>query len=314
MKVLLHSGRNIRSNHQEYLDFSGTSYLNLPYEPEFQSLFLEGMSYYGLSNGKSPFSNPQLDIYNQLEELLAGYYHFEDALLFQTGFAASRSLVEYFIEKNYSIRYSRISHPAIKVQHVPSDRFVYASDVIDPVSLRTFKDCNLSHTKHALILDASHAFGVLDEELRNLHDRYDEILLCGSLNKGLGINAGVILCSSRRKRELMQLHAYSTSGCPSPAACYALFKAFETGFIEKQQAKLYRNILFFPQHSAYRMIENFPVLTFQNQSEEYFQKFLDNNIFIWRNDYPQNSGSAINRAVIHSGFEKQDLEEILEIV
>ncbi len=69
-------GRTAIINNEEYLFFSGYSYLGLGLNKEFTSLVKEGIDKYGVVYPSSRISNTPLDLYTEFEEKLAQVQNF----------------------------------------------------------------------------------------------------------------------------------------------------------------------------------------------------------------------------------------------
>jgi len=304
------NGRTTTIDGKEYVYFGGTSYLNLPYESTFHGFVTEGMALYGNSLGSSPITAPRLAIYEELEAFLAQYYGFEAALLFATGRAATQALVQ-LAAKRFHIIYGPFAHSTLQTRQTNSESAptIWINDFIDPISLERVDEVD-DIPEGPKIIDASHAFGVLDKDLGAFCQRQNAFA-CGSLNKGLGIHAGLVLCDSETKKALQQTLAYQSSSNASPALCYALLRAFEGGFIEEQQEKLQN---FVNQLASIEKIEikpPFPVGYFKSRAPLY-DKLKDNSVLLWKGGY----GAPLvkpNRFVVCAGHSKSDVLRLITL-
>ena len=311
--VSQNNGRTLRIGQQQYLNLTGTSYLNLPYLEAFQQLIVEGMQTYGASYGSSPLSEPQFAVFNELARFLAEFYGTEAALLCQTGFVASQLAVAIVEQEGFELVQHSNFHPAIERQNVkPSSQKAIAATIVDPISI-SFLCLNEVENFEAKIIDASHGFGICDELLREFA-KEPNTLICGSLNKALGINGGMILGSQKKINAIKDLPAYSTSSVASPAFCYALLQAFKTGIIQSQKEKLNQLLTLIPQSENYDFQVPLPVLNLADEREVVFQEFYKRKMMIWRNEYPKNSGKLLNRVVIHAGLQENDVQQVLTII
>ncbi|MCU0338963.1 MAG: pyridoxal phosphate-dependent aminotransferase family protein, partial [Spirosomaceae bacterium] len=109
--------RTIEIEGQDFLYFSGTSYLGLPQNPRFQSLVREGLAQYGSVYGSSRNGNLQLSIYAQAEARLAAWTGAEAALTLSSGMLAGQAAMRYLMLEGYQFFYSTDTHPA--VWHLP---------------------------------------------------------------------------------------------------------------------------------------------------------------------------------------------------
>lgn len=79
--------------------FSGTSYLSMNQDIDFQNLFFEGIRRYGMSFGSSRNGNLQLDIFEKAEEKLASWVGSEAALTLSSGMLAGQVVAQFFSEQ-----------------------------------------------------------------------------------------------------------------------------------------------------------------------------------------------------------------------
>jgi len=321
MKASYLDGRQVIVDGKKFHYFYGTSYLGLPYDSAFQKYHVEGQQKYGCSLGSSPLSTPQLDVYRHLENLLALRYGFEDALVFSSGYAAGQALISLYHDQDFFIEYGKVSHPALKLERnstqlsekVQSRKKVFAVDYIDPITFEKYDDGKLSNALEEIIIDVSHAMGLFDSDIKNL-SKNTNVTLSGSLNKGFGINAGVLLCSSALKNKLIHSVRYKTASAPSPSECHALCRAFETDLIAMKQNELSSLIELLVTLNGVLMATNFPVMTFKDNSENLYNHFRDNKMLIWRNRYPTQESPMVNRAVITAAHTLHDVRALQDVL
>jgi|GEM_PF-6189886 len=316
MRAAKLDGRSIWVAGQEYLYFGNTSYLNLPYEEIFQEFIAQGMSLYGSSRGSSPKTTPTLAIYEQLESYLASYYGFPDALLFSSGHSASQALMK-LVSQSFEIKYGPFAHAALRLSNTIVGNMwpegtpkLWANDFIDPISLQRV-DRLESMPNSTIAVDTSHGFGVLDKELIAFAEKH-KALVCGSLNKGLGIHAGVVLCDSATKTALRDSIAYQSSSSASPALCFALLNAFESGFIQAQQQKLNSLLGLIAKSALFTNHPPFPVCYISKETNLY-ESLMSNNILLWKGGYGDMI-TRVNRLVICAGHKESDLIRLIECI
>lgn len=319
MKATQLDGRSLMMGGERYLSFYGTSYLGLPYDKQFQDYVHEGMSLYGSSLGSSPLSIPQLDIYERLEKQFANYYGFEDALLFASGYAAGQTVVAMFENLDYKIAYGNIAHPALKlekkiIQRNSSEntrRTLHAIDYIDPITFENGVVGGDEKGKDVILIDTSHAFGLFDEELKAF-SKQKNVMICGSLNKAMGTNAGVVLGNEAQVRNLKATNRYKTASAPSPAECFALFKAIEDKLINDKKKDLGRLVEGLVTNEFIRIKEGFPVFTFRDSGQKLYDHIKENKALIWRNRYPSEESALVNRAVITAAHSRGDVDFLIQ--
>ena len=321
MKASYLDGRVVVLAGEKYQYFYGTSYLGLPYDVDFQKLLQEGQQKYGSSLGSSPMSTPQLDVYASLESVLALKYGFEDAIVFASGYAAGQAVMNLFYQQDYNIEYGNVAHPALKLERKitertkenNSKRIIYAVDYIDPISFEKYNLNIKNNEGDRILIDASHGLGLFDEDIRSFA-KSESIIVSGSLNKALGINAGVLLCTSALKKQVTNTLRYKTASAPSPSECFALLKALESNLIQNKQDHLRKIISNLDAGYLITMVADFPVLTFKDNREELYGHLKDNKILIWRNRYPKHDSPMVNRAVVTAAHSLTDVDSLMETI
>ena len=108
---------------EEYLFFSGTSYLGIGHQADFKTALLEGMNRYGTVFSASRNNNLQLKIYDETEAFLANWTRAEAALTVTSGLLAGQLAVN-LLKNNSSTNvstnnekpvfiYAPSAHPAV---------------------------------------------------------------------------------------------------------------------------------------------------------------------------------------------------------
>ena len=312
MKIQQHNGRTVVVNGEEFLYCSGTNYLHLAYEATFQKLIIEGFQRFGAGYGSSPKSSPELEIHEQVSNYLANFYGAEAAILFSSGYLSSQTVIKHTVNKGLGIQYNSFSHPSLKLDHNRSVPAVFASDSFDPIQLNQLSISTISNYEYAII-DASHSFGIDDDFVREVLQQPNTIV-CGSLNKALSIPAGIVLCSAKCKNELQASSAFVTSSAVNPAYCFALLKAFETGLIAQQQEQLNELMIEIEPKETFIIKPPYPILRLTENGNRIYEKMLDENVIIWRNEYPKGSGDLCNRIVLHAGLTINDVTKLLTLL
>lgn len=88
--------------------FSGTSYLSMNQDTDFQNLFFEGIRRYGMSFGSSRNGNLQLDIFEKAEEKLASWVGSEASLTLSSGMLAGQVIAQFFSVNSKQLSVSNI--------------------------------------------------------------------------------------------------------------------------------------------------------------------------------------------------------------
>jgi 7-keto-8-aminopelargonate synthetase-like enzyme len=88
----------VKTETEELLFFSGTSYLGMAVNPDFQALIKEGISIYGTNYGSSHTSNLRLEIFDQIENYLCTWTGAEASLTMSSGFLAGQLVAQWIRE------------------------------------------------------------------------------------------------------------------------------------------------------------------------------------------------------------------------
>ncbi len=215
-------GRTLMMNEEEYLFFSGTSYLGMGHQPEFKAALIEGMNRYGTIYSASRNNNLQLEIYSTAEKYLAEINKAEATLTVSSGLLAGQLVVKSLSEHHFI--YAPSVHPALWNEVKISGQFLDYQDFYTKINeflLTTIKPvvicCNSVDPLHCitydfgwisslpknkditLIFDDSHAIGITTDLLSTDPDHTHGK---GNFNKFLqlaGSNVNVIVVSSFAK-------------------------------------------------------------------------------------------------------------------
>lgn len=335
-------GREIIVNSEKYLYFGGTAYLGLLNNPDYLSLYQEGLSMYGLNVGTSRSNNVQLGIYQEVEAKLAKRFGYASAAVFSSGYLAAQAAVR-SLRGCREVLYAPGSHPALWTDQNPtvvmdfktwltqsisyinqSDQssFLLVANSMDNLSPAFFDFSSLVHISKnkniLLVLDDSHGLAVvqkngvstaLDFLAKSSHI---EVVIVASMAKGLGTDAGVVLGSEDVINQI-KTHPIFTGASPaSPASMHALLHGdsiYAAAFDALQS-----NISYFSSNLAsdsdLRYIDNFPVYTSVSSS---FNSYLSQcNILISSFAYPLSTSPLLNRIVLSALHHKTDLDYLLD--
>jgi 8-amino-7-oxononanoate synthase len=184
--------RIITANDQEYLWFSGTSYLGMPHHQGFRQSFIKSFARYGTSWGSSRNNTLRLDIYEKGEHELAKFAKMPAALTVSSGMWAGQLVVNFLQKPDTQFFYAPKTHPALwnapdlvledwekgltynewsskitsKVKKSKAQNIVICSDAVGSPYVEAFdfqwinelpKEKNIT-----ILIDASHSLGVWD--------------------------------------------------------------------------------------------------------------------------------------------------------
>jgi 7-keto-8-aminopelargonate synthetase-like enzyme len=310
-------GRTVIVNDEEYLFFSGYSYLGMQHVPEFIALVKEGIDKYGWMFPSSRISNTRLKLYEECEGLLSSITGTEETVLVSSGFTAGRITIEKFKDEIINLQ---PSHPAITThtQKKSSDKKVFAVDSVDPLhaTITDFSFIENDETSKTIIVDDSHGMGLIGKNGEGItaflkKNNNTDYIFSYSLSKALNILAGAISCTKAFADELRAMPQYTASAAPSPALMYAFLKGQHLYAAQREQLK--KNLIYF--HSLINQLTQIhfhpllPVFILQGFDDE---KLLKKKIIISSFAYPDPAGEKLQRVVLNAQHTKDDLEKLAE--
>lgn len=335
VRVQTYPGTLLEHQGDKYHYFGGTSYLGIQLEPQFTAIALEMIKRYGTNYGASRRSNIQLEIYEQAETYLAGWIGSEATLTMSSGYLAGQLIAQHFKSAEHRLFYAPNSHSALYTsntrpyttyttlnialrEHLDKKESAVPVVFLDSID---FSGCNypdfdilrtLPLDSCILVVDDSHGIGVVGENgagvfrtLKSLPCR--ELLLCASLGKAAGIQAGVI--AGERSR-IEKLKASDFFNGASPAAPFYLAQFMEAQEIYKlKRKKLQKNIsLFLDLTRDLKILNSMPHYPVFGYSDHNVTEGLrKRNILVTDFRYPTEDSYATNRIVLTAAHTEEDI-------
>lgn len=320
--------------------FSGTAYLGMGMLPEFQEQVILGIERYGLNHGQSRGNNVRLQVFEDFESHFAQAAKSESAVVMSSGYLAGSAALQNLSQQASQIWVAPDTHPAILPQDLTPDprqffddwkaecleksaelapqKILILGNAVDPLTSIIHEYSWLAEIgeKHklSLLIDDSHAFGVVGNGLfgsyASLKSLPAEVVVSGSLGKGLGLPAGIILCSEEIKKKIIGLRIFGGASPGPPGYLQAFLKSQK--LYQEQKAKLSTNILDFHRRiSTISQIQgsmDYPVFIYS--SDSWVEKLEQGGFITSSFPYPTSQDPRINRIVI-SGFHlSKDLESL----
>ncbi|WP_018479444.1 aminotransferase class I/II-fold pyridoxal phosphate-dependent enzyme [Pontibacter roseus] len=338
-------GRTLVVNEEEFLFFSGTSYLGIPVNSEFRQHLLEGMARYGTNYSSSRNSNLQLQVFEEVEEYLARYTGAEAAFTMSSGYLAGQALVQTLQGSGHFI-YAPNTHPALwrstadevtgdydawvgpmlrNVQASGKTHIILVCNSLDPLKARNHGFSWLSalptDKQITLIVDDSHGFGVTGEDGAGIYAQLSARLLpnmrlvvASSMGKALGIPAGVVLGDKELVDQLRRSHYFGGASPAIPAYLYAFLRC-ESVFREAR-VKLYANIAYFLKHlerpEQFSYFDRYPVFGVHQPGLAAFLQ--EHGVIISSFRYPTPADEPITRVILNSAHTEADLQRLTELI
>lgn len=348
-------GRTVRTiDGEEYLWFSGTDYLGMGYDEIFRSFLIEGFDQYGLHFGSSRNNTLRLGIYEETETMLSKWIGSGSALLVSSGVwagqcvmkfiddvisttAASRSIQYHYAPKvhpalwgnEHKICYDPWSHWAQAVVQEISESsedttHIICTDAIGSPIVEAFHFSIFSNLPSRnniwIVVDESHTLGVYGKSANGLYkstaalEKFN-VIMVSSLNKALGIPAGVIACN-QRTADMIRKSAWFSGASPSaPAYAYALKKLLEIDYYKTKSALLASNVAYFAKRlkpsDLFQSVPGYPV--FCSGGSALFETLLSNGIMASCFSYPSIDDAPVTRVAISTLHQKEDLDRLAEV-
>lgn len=331
-------GRTFSYKGQEYFYFGGTAYLGLQTNKTFQELFKKSICKYGTNYGASRIANVRFSVYEEAEKLLADFITTKSCFTLSSGFLSCQLIYNYFTAKKYHCVFAPNTHVAfhgyntknhLTYTNVIADintalgqqkQVVLFLDTIDfsgknYPDYRWLKDVSLENV--ILVADDSHGIGVVESgEIHNTLQAFNpkEIIICGSLGKGFGIQAGVVAGAESIINKLKESKMFAASSPATPAAMQTF--VYAQSLYKLQQEKLQENISVFLKElnkaDLFTYMKNYPAFSFNNQElTTYLEK---NKVVITNFNYPNDTEKTVQRIVISAHHNPNDCKMLAQLI
>ncbi|EPG7964266.1 8-amino-7-oxononanoate synthase [Citrobacter koseri] len=244
------AGRWLVANERQYLNFSSNDYLGLSHHPQIIRAWQQGAERFGVGSGGSGHVSGYSVAHQALEEALAGWLGYSQALLFISGFAANQAVIAALMAKDDRIVADRLSHASLLEAANLSPATLRRFTHNDPQHLARLLDApcggqqlvvtegifsmdgdgaplaeihRVARRRNAwLLVDDAHGIGVTGDEGRGScwRQQVKPELLIVTFGKGFGVSGAAILCSESVADYLLQFARhliYSTSMPPAQA-------------------------------------------------------------------------------------------------
>lgn len=336
--------RKIRIMEKEYLYFSGTSYLGMTQVSEFIDSIAQNLKKWGSNHGQSRLNNIRLRVFEEFESYFSQQAGAEDAAVVSSGYLAGIAINQVLAGERDEVWISPDAHPAIlpggkntpnqldftqwkkqcshRSKELNSSKILIIGNAVDAFTAQIHdytwvKEIAQTHDV-ILVMDDSHAFGVLGNKLFGTYSQWNdpsfELIVCGSLGKGLAVPAGIILGDRSRLSQLKNTPLYGGASPGSPAHLAAFLDCQD--HYQNQQQILFQNCAQFDQSiseiSSIVGNQNYPVFRLLNDS---WAKELEERGFIISSfRYPTAESNLVNRIIISAFHKSEDIMQLTHIL
>lgn len=330
-------GRKALCDGKELLFFSGTAYLGMNSNPQFQHYLLEGMSRYGTNYSSSRSSNFSLKVFEEAEHHLAMYTGAQATLTVSSGYMAAQLTIQSFKGQGDFI-FAPNTHPALWtspedffyadfndwinrlpeiIQQKDGKELYIVTNSLDPLFAKQYNFDWISTLPQeksiTLIIDDSHGLGITGNDGAGIYSQLKmssniKLVVVSSLGKAMGIPGGVILSNRAIIGLLRKSPFFGTSSPVAPAYLYAYLYCDE---LYRQRRKLlFANINHFiglvGDTGLFQYFENYPV--FYTRYNELYPFLMDKDILVSSFAYPLPGDDPVTRVIINSCHQFEDVE------
>ncbi|WP_417360373.1 aminotransferase class I/II-fold pyridoxal phosphate-dependent enzyme [Galbibacter sp.] len=331
--------RVVQTDKGEYRYFGGTAYLGLQTRKDFIEHYTTNIIHYGTHYGASRASNVRFSIYDKAEQYLARYIGSESCLSLSSGYMASQLVSQYFSVTEHIVYRTPYSHDSLaaagqlKVKDYEElkdalkrkrqeQKAVILLDSIDFMGLNypDFKGLQSLNLQDCIVVvDDSHGLGVVGPKGAGVFNRLlqlplGELIVCGSLGKGFGLQLGGVFGTKKRIEELRQTPIFGGSSPASPATLATLMES--QYILERQREKLRSNLKQFcslvKKPELFIHLGDHPTFTFMD--EQLTTHLYDNRIIVTSFPYPTKESQLMSRIVISAFHTPRDIETLAEVI
>jgi 7-keto-8-aminopelargonate synthetase-like enzyme len=302
---------------KEYRWLGGTNYLNIGTHPLFQEKLQEGIRIFNQNWGSSRLNNYRMDVWENLEDVLANRFDVEAAALCSSGLLAGQTVMQYFAQKYpaAAISLAPKTHPALwRHPHLPApgefsawekDAQILCMDGIGAPWVEEFLtgfEHQLSDSQ-ILIVDESHRLGIVSTRIQTSA----HLIQTSSLSKAFGIPAGIIL-GSKEVITAIKTDPFWVGGSPAnPAYVYACLHAQEAYDERINQSQALAKA--FTQNTlAVNYIIDYPA--FSSADPALFAHLKSHGFLCNQFAYPDPKASPICKAILPACMQIQDIEDL----
>tara|TARA_R110002072_G_scaffold216077_1_gene373222 strand:+ start:171657 stop:172718 length:1062 start_codon:yes stop_codon:yes gene_type:complete len=337
-------GRTIKVEGKEYLYFSGTSYLGIAQDKTFLNALSDNLFLFGANHGQSRINSIRLNVFDDFENHFAQKAGSESAAVLSSGYlagiAAWRSLHKdaeetWIAPDAHSAIVPDHLYPSIQLnftqwknhclEHSKSlspRKILLIANAVDPFSceIHEYDWVKSIAQKHevSLLIDDSHAFGAFGNSIYGTYQKWIDpninLLVSGSLGKGLGLPAGIIL---GEESQIYKIKATPLFGGASPGSPAHLktFLNMEKLYLKKKSWLEDATGIFAQEMANVTQLKGsryFPVFAYTDPS--WVNEFEKAGIITSSFPYPTSESPSVNRIVISAVHELGDLMYLNQII
>ncbi|GAA0877513.1 glycine C-acetyltransferase [Algoriphagus jejuensis] len=329
---------------KEYLYFSGTSYLGIAQDMDFLDILANNLFEFGANYGQSRIGNVRLQVFEDFEESFALSAGADSSAVLSSGYIAGIAAWKSLVTEADQVWIAPNTHAAVvpdgftasiqsnftqwkklclaQSEAFSSQKILIVGNAVDPLSCQILdyewvKEIAKKHQVSQLI-DDSHAFGTLGNGIYGTYQKWANpsinLLVSGSLGKGLGIPAGIILGKDAQINKIKETPMFGGASPGSPAFLRT-FLDMEDRYLEKKRWLTDACGIFAQETAKISQIKgsrHFPAFIYTEDS--WVKEFEKAGIITSSFSYPTAESPSVNRIVISGFHEMEDLMYLIDII
>jgi len=329
---------------KDYLYFSGTSYLGIAQDADFLDNLANNLFEFGAHHGQSRIGNVRLLVFDDFEESFSLSAGADAAAVFSSGYLAGIAAWKSLIPHSDEVWIAPDAHPAIVPDHLkPATqlnftqwkiqclqqseqlsprRILIIGNALDPLAceIHDYDWVREIAKKHEVsqLVDDSHAFGTYGNSIYGSYQKWANpdvnLVVSGSLGKGLGLPAGIILGSEAQIGRIKGTPLFGGASPGSPAFLRT-FLEMEDRYLEKKRWLSEASGFFAHETAKIPQVKgsrNFPAFIYTE--DEWVKEFEKAGIITSSFSYPTPDSPNINRIIISGFHEMEDLMYLNDII
>lgn len=337
-------GRTVKIAGKEYRYFSGTSYLGIGQDSTFLMALSDRLFRFGGNHGQSRINSIRLQVFDDFENHFAKKAGAEAAAVLSSGYLAGIAAWKSLTNETDELWIAPDAHPAIVPDHTfPSIQFNFTQwkkdcleqsgklsprkilligNAVDPFACEIHgygwvKEIAQKH-EVSLLIDDSHAFGTYGNSIygtyQNWADPTINLVVSGSLGKGLGLPAGIILGQAPQIQKIKATPLFGGASPGSPAHLKT-FLDMEKLYLEKKNWLENACGIFAQETADISQINGsreFPAFVYSD--DNWVQEFEKSGIITSSFPYPTTQSPSVNRIVLSAFHELEDVEYLTQVI
>lgn len=280
------------------LHFCSNDYLGLSQHPEVIAAYQQGLAKYGCGSGGSPLICGHTYVHQELSEQLADWMQRDQVLLFNSGYAANKGILQALSSESTSLLFDKLNHASlydgaqgsasrlIRFRHndmsmlgnklnqlsTNQDALVVSEGVFsmdgDQIPLSNCLQTLAEHRQRSqretwLWVDDAHGIGVTGKQqagVAAMASQQELPIISATFGKAFGLGGAFVACSTELAEYLIQRSRhYIYSTAFSAAQAGAILKALSIIQGDSElQQKLQTNIQLFRKLASQRALQLLP--------------------------------------------------------